>query len=111
MSQHQRPHRLTGGAELDDLVATEPLVLVEFYTKGCGKCQSMEPILGNVARVTDATVAMVNPGDDISLMDEFDIRSVPTLILFRDGEPVARLADGFVPTDEVVAFVEEHASD
>ncbi|MCT9095524.1 thioredoxin family protein [Haloarchaeobius sp. HME9146] len=111
MSQHQRPVRLTGGDELDDLVSTEPLVLVEFYTKGCGKCQSMEPILGNVARVTDATVAMVNPGDDLSLMDEFDIRSVPTLVLFRDGEPVASLADGFVPTDEVVDFVETNAGE
>ncbi|WP_439028645.1 thioredoxin family protein [Haloarchaeobius sp. DT45] len=108
MSQHQRPLRLTGGEELTDLVEAEPLVLVEFYTKGCGKCQSMEPILGNVARVTDATVAMVNPGDDLSLMDEFDIRSVPTLVLFRDGERVATLADGFVPTDEVVSFVESN---
>ncbi|WP_435360995.1 thioredoxin family protein [Haloarchaeobius sp. DFWS5] len=109
MNQSQRPVSLTGGDELDRLVASEPLVLVELYTKGCGKCQSMEPVLGNVARVTDATVALVNPGDDLTLLDRFDVRSVPTLVLFRDGEPVATLADGFVPTDEVVAFVERNS--
>jgi thioredoxin-like negative regulator of GroEL len=45
----------------------------------------MEPVLGNVARVTDATVALVNPRDDPALIDRFTIRSVPTLLLFAES--------------------------
>ncbi|WP_435344696.1 thioredoxin family protein [Haloarchaeobius sp. HRN-SO-5] len=103
-----KPVRLADGAELDDLLAEEPLVLLELYTSGCSACAAMEPVLGTVARVTDATVAMVNPGDDISLVDRFDVRSVPTLVLFRDGEQVATLAEGFVGVERVVEFVEDH---
>lgn len=101
-----RPARLADAAELDDLLAEEPLVLLELYTNGCGKCQAMEPVVGTVARVTDATVAMVNPGDDMSLLDRFEVRSTPTFVLLHDGEQVATLADGFVETERLVAFVE-----
>ncbi|WP_435334927.1 thioredoxin family protein [Haloarchaeobius sp. TZWWS8] len=109
MNTQARPTRLDDGDELDAFLADHSLVLLELYTKGCGKCQSMEPILGNVARVTDAAVAMLNPGDDLSLVERFEVQSVPTLVLFRDGEQVATLADGFVPTEEVVEFVESNS--
>ena len=102
-----RPIEAADGEELDALVERHDLVLAEFYTKGCAVCQSIEPILTNVARVTDATVVTINPGDDLDLVDRFDIRGVPTLLLFEEGEEVARMASGFQETEAVVAFVEE----
>jgi len=102
-----RPIEAADGEELDALVERHDLVLAEFYTKGCAVCQSIEPILTNVARVTDATVVPINPGDDLDLVDRFDIRGVPTLLLFEEGEVVARMASGFQETEAVVAFVEE----
>lgn len=101
-----KPTQLNDGEDLDRFVTTHDAALVEFYTSGCTMCQAMEPVLGNVARATDVAVGMVNPGDDIGLVDRFDIRSVPTLVVFRDGEEVARLAEGFQGGDEVVAFLE-----
>ncbi|WP_224268541.1 thioredoxin family protein [Haloprofundus salinisoli] len=109
-AQRRRPIRLSSGEELDRLVAAEDLALVDFYTKGCTLCQSIEPVVGNVARATDVTVAMLNPRDDLDLVARFDIRSVPTLLLFEDGELVGRLAEGFQGTDAIVGFVEEHSS-
>jgi thioredoxin 1 len=103
-----RPVHLADAAELDALLADDDLVLVECYTEGCGICASMEPVLGNVARVTDATVALVNPRDDPALIDRFTVQSVPTLLLFVEGELVARLADGFQGVEAVVAFVESN---
>lgn len=106
-----RPVRLADGTELAELVDAHEVVLVEFYTKGCTLCQSMEPVLGNVARATDAVVGLLNPQNDLGLIERFDVRSVPHLILFVDGELVARKAEGFVGADEVVALIEEHAGD
>jgi thiol-disulfide isomerase/thioredoxin len=100
------PVRLSSGEALDALVAARDLVLVDFYTSGCTLCQSIEPVLGNVARATDATVALINPRDDLSLVKRFEIRSVPTLVLFEGGEPVGRVAEGFVGTGALVEFVE-----
>ncbi len=102
----EKPLRVEGGDELDRVVAERDLVLVDCYTKGCALCRAIEPVVGNVARATDATVVMVNPGDDLSLVERYDIRSVPTLLLFEDGELVGRMADGFRGTEAVVEFVE-----
>jgi thioredoxin 1 len=101
-----RPVDVETGTEIDRYVAEDAVVLLELYTRGCSKCDAMEPVLGNVARATDATVLTCNPRDDPGLVTEYDVRSVPKLLLYVDGERVATLADGFVPADRVVDFVE-----
>ena len=101
-----RPVNLADEAELDAFVDDHDRALVEFYTDGCTICQSMEPVLGNVARATGVPVGLVNPRDDPPLVDRFRVQSVPLLVLFEDGEPVARKAEGFVGADELEAFVE-----
>lgn len=101
-----KPLRVADADELDSVITSHDLVLVDCYTNGCALCQAIEPVVGNVARATDATVVMVNPGDDISLVERYDIRSVPTLLLFEDGELVGRMADGFQGTEAVIQFVE-----
>lgn len=100
------PERLSDGDDLDGFLDEHDLALVEFYTKGCSICASMEPVLGLVARETDAAVAMVNPGDDLRLVERYAVRSVPTLLLFRGGDPVGRLDDGFHGVEAVLDFVE-----
>lgn len=100
-----RPVRLDTAAQLDDLVSEARVVLVEFYTEGCGICAGMEPVLGIVSRETEAVVAMVNPRDDPPLVDRFQVRSVPLFVLFVDGEPVDRRANGFVSAEELCSWI------
>ena len=104
----ERPVTLDDGEDLAELLATEDVALVDFWTKGCSLCDAMEPVVGNVARVADVQAATLNPGNDIELVDEHDSRSVPTLILFVDGEEVDRLADGFVGVEGVLSMIREH---
>ncbi|WP_049979990.1 thioredoxin family protein [Halolamina rubra] len=106
----EKPHRLDTGDELDALVAEHEVVVVDFYTKGCTVCQSIEPMMGNVARATTATVAMLNPQTDLDLVDEYDVQGVPTLVLFEDGEIVGRMASGFEGTESIVSFVTENSA-
>ncbi|WP_435157204.1 thioredoxin family protein [Haladaptatus sp. DFWS20] len=101
-----KPLRVEDSDELHRVIAEHDRVLVDCYTKGCTLCQAIEPVVGNVARATDATVVMVNPGNDLSLVEEYTIRSVPTLLLFEHGNLVGRMADGFQGTDAVVEFVD-----
>ena len=102
----EKPVQLADGDELDAFVAAHDLALVDLYTNGCTLCEAIEPVMGNVARATDAAVATLNPRDDPALVERYDVRSVPTLLLFADGELVGRLADGFQGTRAVVEFVE-----
>lgn len=104
----RKPIELHDGDELDALVAREPIVLVEFYTSNCGICQSIEPILGHVHRETNVTVAACNPQTDMSLVERFSIASVPTLVLFYEGEQRAKLAEGFQGAEQILSFVESN---
>jgi thioredoxin 1 len=106
-AQTNRPVSLTDEDELDELIGRAGTVLVEFYTNGCGICQSMEPVLGVLARTTDVTVATVNPRDDPVLVDRFQVQSVPLLVIFVAGEPVARRAEGFVGADDLREWIDE----
>lgn len=105
-----RPVDLADEAELDafiaDAGAAGDVALVEFYTDGCGICASMEPVVSNVARQVGVRVGLINPRDDPPLVERFDVRSVPLFVLFADGEPVARLAEGFVAGDDLAAWID-----
>ncbi|EMA66731.1 thioredoxin family protein [Halorubrum kocurii] len=106
----RRPVSLEDEAALDAFVADADAAVVEFYTDGCGICASMEPVLGNVARELDLAVATVNPRDDPPLVERFDVRSVPLFVLFVDGEPVARRAEGFIPGDDLSEWIEDNVA-
>jgi thiol-disulfide isomerase/thioredoxin len=108
-SEPIRPTPLEDADALDRFVDARDVALVEFYTDGCGVCQSMEPVLGNVARALSLPTGLINPRDDPPLVDRFDVRSVPLFVLFVDGEPVARREDGFVSGDDLTAWIREES--
>jgi thioredoxin-like negative regulator of GroEL len=104
-----RPLRLAGASDLESAVERHDRLLVELYTEGCPACASMEPVLGTVARASDATVALLNPRDDPELVERYEVASVPTLLLFEDGALTDRLAAGFQGVEAVLEFVGREA--
>lgn len=99
----RKPVRVTV-PELRELIAEEPAVLAEFYSRSCPACDAQEPILGSVAREYEGVVAMVDPGDDLGALSEFGVRSTPGFVRFVDGEPAGTLADGVVGAERLLAF-------
>ncbi|MDS0282767.1 thioredoxin [Haloarcula onubensis] len=84
------PVHIDGVQAFQDAVG-DGVVLVDFYADWCGPCKQLEPIVERVAAGTDATVAKVDIDANQGLATQYGVRSVPTLLLFADGEPVERL--------------------
>lgn len=79
-------------AEFDAAVraATTPLI-VDFYADWCGPCKTQAPILEAFARdrAEDVAVLKVDVDQNSALAGRFGVRSIPTLVLFDGGEPIA----------------------
>jgi len=78
---------------------------------GLSELRSDRADTGNVARTTDAAVGLVDPGEDLSLLERFEVTPVPTLVIFVDSEAVASRAEGFPRTEGAVEFLREHAEE
>jgi thioredoxin 1 len=72
--------------------ATEPIV-VDFWAEWCGPCKMIAPILEEIAteHQGELQLAKLNVDDHPDLARRFDVMSIPTLIVFQDGQPKKRL--------------------
>jgi thioredoxin 1 len=80
------------GENFDDSVA-KGVVLVDFWADWCGPCQTQLPILDALAPEVqeDFAIAKVNVDEHKDLAKKYGVRRLPTLIFFRDGQPVKTL--------------------
>jgi len=102
------PIPISGGADLSEAVAEYDLVLADFHAEWCGPCQMLEPIVETIAAETDATVAKIDIDANQQLAAEYDVRGVPTLVLFADGQPAERLV-GMQDEAQLRTVIEAHA--
>ena len=90
--------------EKEVILADKP-VLVDFYADWCGPCRMLRPTLEAIAdERSDVKVAAVNIDENPDLADEFDIASIPCVILFQNGAEADR-SIGLVPKEALEALL------
>lgn len=97
-------------AEFNDLISNNEIVIIDFWAPWCGPCRSFAPTYEKVSdKHTDIVFAKVNTEEEEELSSHFQIRSIPTLMIFREqvvlfAQP-GMLSEGQL--EEVIAKVRE----
>ncbi len=94
--------------ENDVLKAAQP-VLVDFWAEWCGPCKAIAPILDDIAQeyAGKIAVAKINVDENNQTPVKYGVRGIPTLILFKQGEPVATKV-GALSKAQLIDFIDSH---
>jgi thioredoxin 1 len=84
-------HTVTGSTFEAEVLESEKAVLVDFWAEWCGPCHAVAPVLDRIVeeRAEEVRLVKVNVDEEQDLARRYGIASIPTIILFKDGEPAA----------------------
>lgn len=95
----------------DDVLDAERPVLVDFYADWCGPCKIIGPIVEDLASDYEGRVDVrkVDVDDNSNLTTHFGIRGIPTLMLFKNGEPIETVV-GVTSKTELANVLDRHVA-
>ena len=96
-------------SSFNDLINSNPLVLVDFHATWCGPCKMLAPILIQAKEVLQDAVKIIKIDVDKNpaMAAKYEVRGVPTMILFKNGQPVWRQS-GVLKAQAIVHTVQSH---
>ena len=89
----------------DEVMHSDKPVLLDFWASWCGPCRMVSPIVDEIAEERkDILVGKVNVDEEMELAAQFQVMSIPTLVVLRNGQVVNRVV-GARPKDAIVSLL------
>lgn len=94
---------------LQECIQKDRLLLVDFWADWCFPCKAMGPVLKAISQEypVELEVAKINVDENRDLAVDFEVRSIPAMILFKNGKPVDQLV-GAVPKAKLEEMIKRH---
>ena len=95
----------------DDVLDSEKPVLVDFWAEWCGPCKSIAPSLEEISNEMNdkLLVAKINIDENPKIAQEYNIRSIPALMIFKEGRKVSEIM-GALPKSNLESWIKENLS-
>lgn len=96
----------------DEVLNAQVPVLVDFWAEWCGPCKAIAPVLEEISSEMDGKVKIVkvNVDENPNIAAQYGIRSIPTMILFKDGAAADMKIGAGEPKAGLVKWLESHAA-
>ncbi len=75
-------------ASFDEVISSNSLVLIDFWAEWCGPCKKVAPILEEISNETGLLIGKLNIDENQEKTIQYSVQTIPTMVLFRDGNPV-----------------------
>ena len=90
----------------EEIKSSEKTVLIDFYADWCGPCRMVSPIVDKIAdEHPEYLVCKINVDDEPELASEFEVFSIPTLVVMKDGK-IVNQSVGAKPEPQILAMLE-----
>ena len=103
-----KPTETTDATFKDEVLDNELPTLVDFWAPWCGPCRMVAPVVEELAEEYEGKVSFykLNTDDNPQVASTYGIRSIPTLLVFKGGEPVGQIV-GFRPKGDLKKRLDE----
>lgn len=92
---------------LEEIENMKGVVLVDFYATWCPPCKKLAPVLDELASSRKYNIASINVDENTNVAVKYGVNTIPTLIVFKDGNPV-RTSVGFIDKEKVMEMMDEY---
>ena len=90
----------------NEVIKSDKPVIVDIYAEWCGPCKMMSPVIDSIAEELGDSVKVgkVNVDENVEIVEKFQIMSIPTIIIFKNGEMSSKFI-GFTDKEEIINAV------
>ena len=90
----------------EEVIKSDKPVIVDFYAEWCGPCKMMSPIIDSIAEELGDSIKVgkVNSDENLELVEKYEIMSIPTIMIFKNGE-ISKKFIGYTEKENIIEAV------